>query len=496
MLKSLWLSSKKRCIYALVAAGVTETAIETARTGGVFTDSVIKALNGKADTNNDGKILVIKELTYVVTRALSDNPRIAQTPRGAKLALGDGDITLPVAGKKTLKQANKPAAKDTSPAEIKKTYQAVLKSQEERKVRQAQLLMTKVYIDYDELAAKQKKSEEQSKYLSKLVDLTKQTFEQISKSDSGESALLYYYSQKYLDSNPDRFKKASAYLNMGAYCNYRGEYEKAEALIKKALILFSNGEDEKHVAAHLQEIVTCMRFLGMISLSRYKYNIALRYFDRAIKLVRKQPKAFVSIELARLCGYVGQAYLSVGKFKSAKKWLERSLNEFRKRFKEDCFDASTVYNDLGVCAAQNKDYSRALGYIKHAIDIDTKIFGHNSKHSISSYCNLGAVYLAKNDLKNAFKYAKKARLIVRRYFSSGHPRIRDVDMLLGQIYFVKKRYSQAEYYFKHNLSITKRCFGNHPQTATAYKWLGELYFRKHFWRRAESLFPKSTKDSK
>jgi tetratricopeptide (TPR) repeat protein len=482
---------KKRCIYALVASGVTETAIETASSGGVFTDSVIKALKGKADTNNDGKILVIKELTYVVTKALSENSRIAQTPRGAKLALGDGDIVLPVAGMKTLKKATKPVPKNTSPEAIKKTYQSVLKSQEEKKVKQAQLLMTKVYIDYDELAAKQKQSKEQSKYLSKLVDLTKMTFEQISKSDSDESALLYYYSQKYLESNPDRFKKASAYLNMGAYCNYRGEYQKAELLIKKALMLFSNGEDEKHVAACLKEIVTCLRFLGLISISRYKYNMALQYLGRAAVLVKKQRKSFDPLEMARLHGAAGQVYLATGKFKAAKKWLERSLNEYRKNFKEDSFGAAVVYNDLGVCALETKDFHRALGYFKHAIDIDTKIFGVNSKYSITSYCNLGAAYLSKNDLKKALKYAKKARYIVRRYFSSGHPRIRDVDLLLGKIYLAKKRYSSAEYFFKHNLAITKKCFGNHPQTATAYRWLGQLYLRKHFWRRAESLFKKA-----
>jgi tetratricopeptide (TPR) repeat protein len=483
---------KQRCIYALVASGVTETAIENVRDGGVFTNNVIKALNGKADTNNDGKILVIKELTYVVTRALSENSQIAQTPRGAKLALGDGDIVLPVAGKKEiLKQASKPVAKNTSPAEIKKTYQDVLKSQEGGEIRQAQLLMTKVYIDYDELSTEQKKSADQSKYLSKLVDLTKQTFEQISKSDSDESALLYYYSQKYLESNPDRFKKASAYFNMGAYCNYRGEYEKAELLIKKALTLFSNGENEKHAAACQKEIVTCLRFLGLISISRYKYNAALQYLGRAAELVKKQRKSFDPLEMAKLHGAAGQVYIAIGKFKTAKKWLERSLSEYRKNFKEESFGAAAVYNDLGVCALENKDFHRALGYFKHAIDIDEKIFGPNSKHSITSYCNLGAAYLFKKDFKKALKYARQARLIVRRYFSSKHPRIRDVDLLLGQIYLANKRYSSAEYFFKHNLSITKRCFGNHPQTAIAYKWLGQLYLRKHFWRRAESLFKKA-----
>ncbi len=488
---------KQRCIYALVASGATETAIENTRVGGVFTNSVLQALKGKADMNKDGKILVIKELTYAVTTDLSENAQIAQTPRGAKLAIGDGDIVLPVAGrsvkKKAVKQAGKPLVKSTSPAEIKKTYQDVRKSQKAKKIRQAQLLMTKVYIDYDELPAKQKKSAEQSKYLSELVDLTKLTFEQISKSNSDESALLYYYSQKYLESNPDQFRKASAYLNMGAYCNYRGEYQKAELLIKQALTLFSSGKETKQTAARLQKIVTCLRFLGLISLSRYKYNPALQYLGRAVDLVSKQRKSFDPSEMARLYGAVGQAYLATGRFKGAKKWLERSLNEYRKNFKEESFAAAAVYDNLGVCALEIKDFHQALGYFKHAVAIYTKIFGANSRHSISSYCNLGVAYLSKKDLKKALKYARKARFIVRRYFPSGHPRIRDVDLLLGRIYLAKKRYSSAEYFFKHNLAITKRCFGDHPQTAIAYQWLGQLYLRKQFWRRAKFFFKKAQK---
>jgi len=481
---------KKRCIYALVASGVTETSTENPCCGGVFTDSVVKGLNGKADTNNDGIILVVKELTYAVMKALSEDVRIPQTPRGAKLAVGDGDIVLPVTGNvKKLPNIVPQTTADKSSKSIEKVYEEAVILEKANKIRQAQLLMTKVYIDYEELPENQKKTRELNKYLSMLINLTKRTFEQVSKSDSNESALLYYYSQKYLQLNPDPFQKACAYLNIGTYCNYRGEYEKAEFLLKKALKLFSQSKNRKD--KRQRKIAECLRSLGIISMNLYKYETALQYFKQAIDFVGKQGEVIDPLERAKLCGAMGDAYIAAGNFGTAQEWLKRSLNEFKKNFVENDLGVAQVYNSLGVCAINVKDYHKALRCFKHAININKEIFGPDNKHNVVVYCNLGTVYLKKNELDKALKASQKARSIVRRYYSPGHPQIRFTDELLGRIYLTQQRYSTSEYFFKHNLRITEKCFANHPQTATAYEWLGLLYLRKHFWRRAKSFFKKA-----
>jgi len=484
---------KKRCIYALVASGVTQTAIENARVGGVFTNSILQSLKGKADTNRDGKVLVIKELTHIVAADVSQNSATPQTPCGAKLALGDGDIVLSVVKHAIVKnisaQTKKIVSKNIS--EIKQAYKKVLELQNENKIRQAQLLMTDVYINYDELPAKQRDTKVFGKYLAELIDLTELTFKQISKNDSSESALLYHYSQEFLKLNPEQFKKADTYLKMGAYCIYRGEYKKAEQLTKEALTMFSKAGARRSVKQ--KKIINSLSFLGLISIKLYRYDAALQYLKQAIDLAAKQQDSKDSLDMAKLCNIMGQLYTETGKFQTSQKWLERSLNEYRKNFKEDSLGVATVYNDLGVCALKNKNYRQALSYLNSSISIDSKIFGKNSKHSITAYCNLSTTYLQKGELKKALKFAKKARTIVRRYFLPGHPRIADVDRVLGQVYFAQKRYSSAEYFFKHGLAITKKYFGDHPYTATAYQELGELYLRKHFWRRAEVLFQKARK---
>jgi tetratricopeptide (TPR) repeat protein len=484
----------KRCVYALAASGITEAAIEKSWVGGVFTHSVLRALSGHADIDNDGKVSVIADLMPFVRNEVSFSTKASQRPKGARLVAGDGEIYLPIASEKNKPKRpikTKPAKEKSDLTAIEKRFAKVLSLEKEKKIKQSGALMSSVYLDSITLAKGVCPKDTMAKYLWKMSNLAEIFLKQSTRGDSAQSALATYYYRKYIELCPDdKLVKAQVYMNMGSYYGFRGYYNEAKTLILKALELLTI-EQERGNDKSTKPIMVCLMYLGKISCHLYQYAEAREYLNRANALVdsyRADEKTSKYAEdIAKLFNTNGVYYNSIGSYSKAKQWLNKALDEYRRCVAEKSLGAAAVYNNLGENAALRKNYYEALRYFKRSLEINTDLFGGSSLQTANSRNSLAVIYLLRGDLDKAMKSARKSKSIFSRYLVSGHPSNAVINSTLGKIYIAKERYSPAESFLKRSLAITRRRYGNHPRTARACKELGHLYLIKHRWLKAEKL---------
>ncbi|MEI8246001.1 MAG: tetratricopeptide repeat protein [Lentisphaerota bacterium] len=493
-----------RCIYALFASGITQPAQEKRWAGGVFTDSILRGLNGhmdnNADANKDGKVLVRDELIGFVREDVSKKTQGMQKPEGEKLQKTDGDIMFDLnAGAASNKAtANELIPAPMTPDEIKSNYSEVLKLQKNNTLRQAGILMIKVYLAYCALPKKEQMlllrdekdqpKERHAEFLEKLGELSWQQISQLSVDDKRDSALASYYSGKCLKYNPSPFSESIAYCKLGAYNYSRGYYNTAEILLKKGVILLKKINDEDKIKKRDDELLVCFRLLGMSALQLYKYEDAREYLLEQSKSLAEKYKddnsEDASLERARLYNDIGCYYIETGGFSDAEYWLGKSLKEYKSHGDENRAGVAEVYHNFGRVALHNADVFQALRHFKSAIAINEELFGTDSVRTISSLLHISNVYLKRKELKDALKYALKAKNIAYHHYSPEHPVIAEIDSQLGLVYMDEGKYSIAEYFLKKALAVSQRRFGQHPKTAYCYKNLGMLYRSKQYWQKS------------
>lgn len=181
-------------------------------------------------------------------------------------------------------------------------------------------------------------------------------------------------SKKDVDTRPGQLKPGTAeyFLQEGIYYINEGNITMAERKLKQAL-----KKDPNQVEA--------LNGMGIVSLNKRKFDEAIKYFRRVIKLNHKAYDAY---------NYLGVIFSETGKYELAKENFLIAANA------EKYMTPENAYANLAMLEVKRNNLDNALRYVEKGLQ-NNKTFPH-------LYNVKGIVFENHGDLKKALFYYEKA----------------------------------------------------------------------------------------
>jgi len=230
-------------------------------------------------------------------------------------------------------------------------------------------------------------------------------------------------------------------MRRATYFHKNGQLDQAEEIYKNVLI----SEPQQSDAQYL---------LGIISLNKGNYEVAIKLIDKAI---------IIDPTKAHYYNDCAQAYTALNNTENAIDYYKKAIalnkdnieayNNIGNIFREigehgqaiihlkKAIDLDSTFTEghynLALTYGKNKDYKNATFYYNKTIEIDPNFF--------AAYNNLGVIYKNNLDIKTAFQYFKKAISI--------NPKYLDAYLNIGYIYLQSGNTDEAFRNFKIILNI-------------------------------------------
>jgi CHAT domain-containing protein/Tfp pilus assembly protein PilF len=290
----------------------------------------------------------------------------------------------------------------------------------------------------------------------------------------GELARLYYIlndydnAEKYCIDCSEIYEEIGAEQDPGYIDNLRnialiyritGRYKNAKEIYER-LLSFSN------------------KMLSVYDLEK------LPMVNMNILLIRKQFEELYGGTLHDLAGI----YFTLGDYDNAEKYCKDGL-EFRRELNDDRRYAQSL-NGMGAINFKRGNYEKAKDYYQRALALretikkeddynlsESDVDPDNLDREIAgNYINLGNIYSAIFDDKQAEQLYLKALQIQRNNLVNNHPDLAETFSNLAQIYFWRRDYENAEKYYKASADILEDTVGKiHPFYVSVLNEIAYLY---------------------
>jgi len=151
--------------------------------------------------------------------------------------------------------------------------------------------------------------------------------------------------------------------------------------------------------SHGKEKAGYLNSIGQVYEAMGKYDLALDYFNRALKLDRELgDEKKIGIRLNNM----GEIYMKEGQYAQSLNNLTRALQIFRK-YNMPTSECITL-NSLGLLMQKQGHYRESLDYFNRSLEISR---AHKMKpYILKSLKNISESYYRMNDYKNSLDYYK------------------------------------------------------------------------------------------
>lgn len=243
----------------------------------------------------------------------------------------------------------------------------------------------------------------------------------------------------YIDKSIALYKMGKSYENMNFAIVTKGtlysdiqEYEKAINCLFTALKYFENSK-EKNSANGVCYVET---YLGQIYLKQKKYEKSIEYYNKASRYYDKLPKMTPQDmhEKSYIYGNMGHCYVSLKKYPEAIASYNQSMALAKK-----IGDQPTIDNILGKIAhikMKQLKFDEAEQILKEALKSE-----FHPVTTTANYLNLGELYYTKKDFEQAEIYLNKGLSLSKEY--NQFELLTDASNLLYKVSSAKKDYKNA-----------------------------------------------------
>ena len=140
------------------------------------------------------------------------------------------------------------------------------------------------------------------------------------------------------------------------------------------------------------------------------------------------------------------------------------------------------------------EVERAKEYLNRCYEVDSNLFGDESKEMATLFNNFGGLYDKKQEYDTALIYYEKSLRICLKLFKTTHPDIANSYNNIGAVHYEKKEYRKALEYFINSAKIELRSIGNsHVKLAVVYNNIAESYKALTNYQNAIKYYNKAFK---
>ncbi|MDX2190204.1 MAG: CHAT domain-containing protein [Bacteroidota bacterium] len=263
----------------------------------------------------------------------------------------------------------------------------------------------------------------------------------------------------------------------------KGDYAKAEQLIRQAVDIFQRTSTRKNAAEQANTYLALAKLYNLLGL----YDDAEAALKKAGKLSKKS-KNYRTQQAAKSMDELAALYIKEGRFNEAEKFLEAAVKEKEKKFGNVSKDLITTLNLSGELYLITGNYAKSEKNIRRSMAITTKIYGDSSVRFTESLQLIERLYRELGDLKKAEETAQQVLRIERKQLGNNHI---DVANTLTRLALIKL-YSgnnplESEKMLLEALRITKFNLGDqNPQYADQLKSIALFYIFTSKFDRADS----------
>ncbi|MEN0004003.1 MAG: CHAT domain-containing tetratricopeptide repeat protein [Bacteroidota bacterium] len=282
-------------------------------------------------------------------------------------------------------------------------------------------------------------------------------------------------------------KVSHAYNNLGYALYLNGEYHQAKKNYEYGLYIKQNLFEENH-----PELTICFKNIANTYSALSMPDSAIFYFNLALEsslAYHERP----TLGVARLYQDLGAYYYTIGHYKNAQQFTQKSLDISIEYLGSMHPDVGDVLTNMGAIHFATSEYENAFKAMSKSLMIQIDKLGSEKNYRIAGlYMSLSTILLATNKDEPAIELCKKALKIYKETLGNSHPAIALCYSQLGRTFLKLKNYSSAYNYFQKSLRIRTENLGeNHIDVGQSYYQLGTYFLEQDSINSAISFLEKA-----
>lgn len=282
--------------------------------------------------------------------------------------------------------------------------------------------------------------------------------------DSAESRFLQTIKLLEQQNQQDQQEYSLSLTGLGNVAQQRGKYELASSYFDKALLAIKSIKDSETQAMLYSAIYIN---IGLLNSRLGNNDTALSYYKKAEKAAANAPEAYRQNPafLGKLHNNIGLAYFNLSRYQLA-------LAEFlqaQKLFGDDIqgsFEQAMLYNNIAMIYDALGDSATAISYFKKAIAMPVLDDFLLDKANMLTNLSLSHSNLGQNEQAEA--YLNQA-LTIMMDIDPKHPQVATIYNYLGNIYLTREDWQAALNSLKASEKLSKEVYGSHYFTGVIDK---------------------------
>jgi tetratricopeptide (TPR) repeat protein len=186
---------------------------------------------------------------------------------------------------------------------------------------------------------------------------------------------------------------------------------------------------------------------------------------------------------------IGQTYMDLGLYPSARTQLEQALELQRRVLGAQNPRTLKTIRRLGRTVHLQGKYAEAEALLRQSMEVQRRVLGSEHADTLGSMNNLAEVYREQGKYAQAEALHSQTMEIERRVLGAEHPSTLGSMNNLAAVYSDEGKYAQAETLNSQILEIYRRVLGpEHPDTLASMNNLANVYRQQGKYAQAEALY--------
>ena len=249
---------------------------------------------------------------------------------------------------------------------------------------------------------------------------------------------------------------------------------------------------------HLENTTTYARILanrGRVQMKLGKPDAAQTYFDQSLVLMRELlgPR---DPEVAALLVEQSSAYMWKDELVAAEATAREAVDIYATTLPKLHPDRTYAQVQWGEVLRFQGRLDEAAALLKEALIATRTIYGEDNRRVADVLDSLAKIGLAQRNLGDAERFAQEAVDIQAKQEGADHWLTGYYRTSLASVQIERHKYAEAEQHLKLAIASFKTLEGDHPYTAAAEHYLGEVMLRTNRLTDAEASFTAAMNRSK